>query len=276
MCPKWGEGGAADALVNLYLRPNMPEQSPDGALHFLRNCLQRPERRGSHCPSAWEPILAQECGLGGGFYLEDEEISLAFLWVRVSWCRYTVANKPHWTPSQLWNAGRHVSSSQRRTLRSTPVTQDVESGTEQREKWACHQHHEDLSQSYDVPRTQCPAKLFQIMAFPLPSDSSNEARPRQLWGDLSSPLRELSLEPGCGLLAYGLGQGVSPPQGLVSHLSWRKRWHMFGARGKDSLRLQVPSTVTEQPAALSTDTSWGRQWHREGCFGDKWDSSFLF
>ena len=45
MCPKWGEGGAADALVNLYLRPNMPEQSPDGALHFLRNCLQRPERR---------------------------------------------------------------------------------------------------------------------------------------------------------------------------------------------------------------------------------------
>ena len=35
-------------------------------------------------------------------------------------------------------------------------------------------------------------------------------------GDLSSPLREFSLEPGCGLLAYGLGQGVSPLQGLVS------------------------------------------------------------
>lgn len=94
--------------------------------------------------------------------------------------------------------------------------EDVESRTEQRGKWACHQHNEDLSQSYDVPRTQCPAKLFQIMAFSLPSDSSNEACPRQLWGDLSSPLREFSLEPGSGLLAYGLGQGVSPPQGLVS------------------------------------------------------------
>lgn len=107
--------------------------------------------------------------------------------------------------------------------------EDVESGTEQRGKWACHQHNEDLSQSYDMPTTQCPAKLFQIMAFPLPSDSSNEARPRQLWGDLSSPLRELSLEPGCGLLAYGLGQGVSPPQGLVSPSFMKEKVaHLWG------------------------------------------------
>lgn len=52
-------------------------------------------------------------------------------------------------------------------------------------------------------------------------------------------------------------------QRLGFHLSWRKRWQTFWAGGKDSLRLQVPSTVTEERKALSTDTSWGRQTQRD-------------
>ena len=213
MCLKWGEGWAADAFVNLYLRPNIPEQTPDGALHFLRNCLQRPERRRSHCLSPPEPILAQELWFWRRVLHWSWGSKLGLSVGRGLLVQIHCGNNPHWTPSQLRNAGSHVGSSQEGLSGLHPWGHRDQN--EQRE-WACHQTHEDRSQSSDVPMTQCPAKLFQIMAFPLPRDSSNEAYPRPALGGSELATERSLLEPGCGLLASGLGQGVSPPQGLVS------------------------------------------------------------
>lgn len=139
---------------------------------------------------------------------------MAFLWVGVSWYRYTVATIP--TEPQVSSGTQVGMWAVHKRDSQVNTREDIETRMSRGGGGLATKHSEDVSQSSDVPRTQCPAKLFQIMAFPLPSDSSNEAYPRQLWGDLSSPLKEVSLEPGCGLLASGLGQGVLPPQGLVS------------------------------------------------------------
>lgn len=87
-------------------------------------------------------------------------------------CRCTVANNFNELPRQLWNAGQHVGSSQRRT--SDQHLRGCRERIEQRGSFAINTMKTSANPMM-CPRPNVPQSCSKSWPFSLPSDSSNEA-----------------------------------------------------------------------------------------------------
>lgn len=131
----------------------------------------------------------RNCGFGEGFYTEVEEVSLAFPWVGVSWCRYTVATIP--TEPQV-SSGMQVHMWAVHKRDSQVYTrEDIETRTS-RGSGLATKHMKTSANPL-----MCPwPSVLQSCSRSWPSLSLVTHQMRhihgQLWGDLSSPLKEVS------------------------------------------------------------------------------------